>query len=240
MEMTEKMNIRKKMMHAQVELNAPKSQYNSFGKYAYRNADDIKEALKPLQLKYDFYMEYNVDIVVKEGVRYVEVVSYFCDCDSDDKISSNGFAKEPVSKKGMSEEQVTGSASSYATKYALSNLFSIDDAEDADSFPNGGADNSNKQPQQAPQQQQQQSKVQQELVSSEEYGKVLKGIEKLSQVSGQEFGDVLATVQGMANVNDLKHMPKNMLADCLKWLVDEVKKAEAQAGNNASMNLENM
>lgn len=229
--MTEKMNIRTKMMHVQVELDAPKSQYNSFGKYAYRNAEDIKQALKPLQQKYDFFMEYSVDIVVKEGVRYVEVVSYFCDCDSDDKISSNGFAKEPASKKGMSEEQVTGSASSYATKYALSNLFSIDDADDADNFPNGGVDNSNKQPQQAPQQ---------ELVSSEDYGKVLKGIEKLSQVSGQEFGDVLATVQGMANVNDLKHMPKNMLADCLKWLVDEVKKAEAQAGNNASMNLENM
>lgn len=231
MEMTEKMSIGRKMMHTQVELDAPKSQYNDFGKYAYRNAEDIKQALKPLQQKYGFYMEYDVDIVVKEGVRYVEVVSYFCDCDSDDKISSNGFAKEPVSKKGMSEEQVTGSASSYATKYALSNLFSIDDADDADNFPNGGVDNSNKQPQKT---------AQQEVISSERYGKILKGIEKLSKLSGQAFGDVLAKVQGVAGVNDLKSTPKTKENDCLSWLVDEIGKAEAQAGNNANMNLENM
>lgn len=240
--MTEKMNIRTKMMHVQVELDAPKSQYNSFGNYAYRNAEDIKQALKPLQVQYNFYMEYNVDIVVKEGVRYVEVVSYFCDCDSDDKISSNGFAKEPVSKKGMSEEQVTGSASSYATKYALSNLFSIDDADDADNFPNGGVDSPNKQPQQAPQQPQRQPQktAQQEVISSERYGKILKGIEKLSKLSGQEFGDVLAKVQGVAGVNDLKSTPKTKENACLSWLIDEIGKAEAQAGNNANMNLENM
>lgn len=233
-ETTETMNIRTKMMHVQVELDAPKSQYNSFGKYAYRNAEDIKQALKPLQVKYGFYMEYKTAIKVEEGVRYVEVTAYFADCDSDAKLSSNAYAKEPASKKGMSEEQVTGSASSYATKYALSNLFSIDDAEDADNFANGGSDNSSKQ------QSQQAQQKQVETIKSEEYSKVLKGIEMLSQVSGREFSEVLATVQEQAEVNELKFMPKDMLNGCLSWLADEIKKAEASAGNDASKNLENM
>ena len=232
--MTETMNIRTKMMHVQIELDAPKSQYNSYGKFYYRTAEDIKKALKPLQAKYKFYMEYEVSIEVKEGVRYVEVVSYFCDCESDGRISSNGLSKEAESKKGMSEEQVTGSASSYAAKYALSNLFSIDDAEDADNFENGGSDNSSKQ---QPQQKQQK---QVETIKSEEYSKVLKGIEMLSQVSGREFSEVLATVQEQAEVNELKFMPKDMLNGCLSWLADEIKKAEASAGNDASKNLENM
>lgn len=232
-ETTETMNIRTKMMHVQVELDAPKSQYNSFGKYAYRNAEDIKQALKPLQVKYGFYMEYKTAIKVEEGVRYVEVTAYFADCDSDAKLSSNAYAKEPASKKGMSEEQVTGSASSYATKYALSNLFSIDDAEDADNFANGGSDNSSKQ------QQPKQTDNTVKLITDSELASVMRGIEKLASVSGSDFKDVIASVKDMANISELKEMPQTMVNDCLKWLAGQIKAVE-ESGNSKAMNLENM
>ena len=122
----------------QSELKAPKNQYNSFGKYNYRSAEDILEAIKPLLVKHDASMVTSDDIVeVGDRVYVKTTVSVKC---KDGEATSIGFAREPLSKKGMDEAQITGSASSYARKYALNGLFCIDDTKDPDATNTHGKD----------------------------------------------------------------------------------------------------
>lgn len=119
----------------QFELKAPKGQYNSFGKYAYRSCEDILEAVKPILTKYESTV-YITDDVVAVGDRiYVKATATFVDKDGKD-VSVSAFAREPVARKGMDEAQVTGATSSYARKYALNGLFLIDDNKDADTDEN--------------------------------------------------------------------------------------------------------
>lgn len=115
----------------QNELKAPKNQYNSFGKYKYRNAEDIESALKPLLAKYGTQLTFDEDYrQVGNRIYCVETAHYK---DSEQEIIVHGWARESESKKGMDDSQISGSASSYATKYALGKLFLIDDTKDADS-----------------------------------------------------------------------------------------------------------
>lgn len=112
----------------QKKLKAPKSNYNSFGKYNYRSCEDILEAVKPLLGDNTLTMS---DEVVQIGDRiYVKATAVFRDGATETRVSA--FAREAESKKGMDESQVTGTASSYARKYALNGLFLIDDTKDAD------------------------------------------------------------------------------------------------------------
>ena len=115
----------------QNELKAPKSQYNAFGKYKYRNAEDIESALKPLLLKYGAQLTFDEQPIEVGGRVYIEVIAHYKD--SEQTIDARGHAREDEQKKGMDGSQITGSSSSYATKYALAKLFLIDDTKDADS-----------------------------------------------------------------------------------------------------------
>lgn len=125
----------KELMLIQSELKAPKGQYNKFGKYNYRNSEDILEALKPI-LKLHKCAISITDEVLLIGERYYIKATVTLTNDSNESISVNGVAREAETKKGMDESQITGSASSYARKYALNGLFAIDDTKDADSFDN--------------------------------------------------------------------------------------------------------
>lgn len=117
-----------KLTDIQKMLKAPKSNYNSFGKYNYRSCEDILEAVKPLLGDNTLTLS---DEVVQIGDRiYVKATAVFRDGATETKVSA--FAREAESKKGMDESQVTGTASSYARKYALNGLFLIDDTKDAD------------------------------------------------------------------------------------------------------------
>lgn len=117
-----------KLAKIQKELNAPKNQHNSFGGYNYRSAEDILEAVKPLL---DGALLLLTDEIVLIGDRYyVKASAYFED--GDFQRITTAYAREPESKKGMDEPQITGTASSYARKYALNGLFCIDDNKDAD------------------------------------------------------------------------------------------------------------
>lgn len=112
----------------QKKLKAPKSNYNSFGEYNYRSCEDILEAVKPLLGDNTLTLS---DEVVQIGDRiYVKATAVFRDGATETRVSA--FAREAESKKGMDESQVTGTASSYARKYALNGLFLIDDTKDAD------------------------------------------------------------------------------------------------------------
>ena len=122
----------------QQELKAPKGQYNSYGKYAYRSAEDILEAVKPLLAKYDAELILSDDITEVGGRIYVKATARFIEHDAEtntnDLATVTAFAREPAERKGMDESQITGTASSYARKYALNGLFLIDDNKDVDSI----------------------------------------------------------------------------------------------------------
>lgn len=119
-----------KLQQIQAELKAPKNQYNSFGKYAYRSAEDILEAVKPLLSKDGSLLTISDEVVQVGGRVYVKAICTYTE--GGDSLTVTAFAREPENKKGMDESQITGTASSYARKYALNGLFLIDDNKDPD------------------------------------------------------------------------------------------------------------
>lgn len=125
-----------KLTRIQTELKAPKKQYNSFGKYNYRSCEDILDALKPLLDRYNASVIISDDIVLVGARFYVKATATFIDNETGQQKSATAFAREPETKKGMDESQITGTASSYARKYCLNGLFLIDDTKDADTDEN--------------------------------------------------------------------------------------------------------
>ena len=126
------MTIYKKLMDIQRELKAPKGQYNSFGKYKYRSCEDILEAVKPILSKHGCAAVIT-DTLVHTGERYyVQATAILYDTETGDEVCNSAYAREEETKKGMDGSQITGTASSYARKYALNGLFLIDDTKDAD------------------------------------------------------------------------------------------------------------
>ena len=120
------------LMAVQAELKAPKSQHNSFGKYDYRSAEDIIEAVKPLLKENGLFLNMSDDIVLIGDRYYVKATAKVVDVVTGESVQTSALAREAAQKKGMDESQVTGTASSYARKYALNGLFAIDDTKDAD------------------------------------------------------------------------------------------------------------
>ena len=124
----------------QQELKAPKGQFNAFGKFNYRSCEDILEAVKPMLGEHTLTI---TDDMVQIGERYyvkatVTLTEKIGSQGSSHPVSVSAFAREPEVQKGMNESMITGSASSYARKYALNGLFCIDDAKDADNDDNDG------------------------------------------------------------------------------------------------------
>ena len=126
--------LQQKLIEIQSELKAPKSQYNKFGGYNYRNCEDILEAVKPLCAKHEIVPLLSDEIVMIGDRFYIKATAKVTD--GKDEIATTAFARESKDKKGMDESQITGSASSYARKYALNGLFCIDDTKDADFMDN--------------------------------------------------------------------------------------------------------
>lgn len=131
--MSEKTNTtNKKLCSIQSELKAPKGQYNNFGKYKYRSCEDILESVKPLLKKYGCVLSFTDEVVLIGDRYYIKATAMLTDTETECAIGTVAFAREPDEKKGMDESQITGTASSYARKYALNGLFCIDDTKDAD------------------------------------------------------------------------------------------------------------
>lgn len=121
-----------KLQEIQSQLKAPKNQYNSFGKYKYRSQEDILEAVKPLLG--DSTLTLSDEMVMLGDRFYIKAIATFKD--DKDEVVVTAYAREAETKKGMDESQITGTASSYARKYALNGLFLIDDNKDADTMEN--------------------------------------------------------------------------------------------------------
>lgn len=121
----------------QKELKAPKGQYNSFGKYRYRSAEDILNSVKPLLAVNDLILTLSDELIELGSRIYVKATATLQDCNTANAISVDAYAREDEVKKGMDGSQITGAASSYARKYALNGLFLIDDTKDADATNDG-------------------------------------------------------------------------------------------------------
>lgn len=127
-------DITRKLLNVQRDLKAPKSQRNTFGNYNYRSAEDILEAVKPLLAEQGLLMTIT-DMIEQVGERYY-IKAKIIVTDGEDSIEVTGYARESLNKKGMDDSQITGTASSYARKYAMNGLFLIDDTKDSDSNEN--------------------------------------------------------------------------------------------------------
>lgn len=140
----------KELINIQSELKAPKSNYNSFGKYHYRSAEDILEAVKPLLKANGCFLTVSDEVVEIGGRVYIKATAKIQQEQDTLKgadggtegilcikasISATGYAREAESKKGCDPAQLTGLTSSYARKYALAGLFALDDTKDSDAFP---------------------------------------------------------------------------------------------------------
>lgn len=134
------MTIYEKLSTIQSELKAPKGQYNNFGKYKYRSCEDILEAVKKICRENKAVLVLSDELVcsgsthenIHEERFYIKAEATLYDLESENKISNTAYAREEKEKKGMDGSQITGTASSYARKYALNGLFNIDDTKDAD------------------------------------------------------------------------------------------------------------
>jgi len=126
------MNIVSKLKEVQSLLKAPKSKYNTFGKYHYRSTEDILEAVKPLLSERGLLLTVSDEVVLIGDRYYIQATARVADGDNA-VIETKAYARESDDKKGMDASQLTGSTSTYARKYALNGLFCIDDTKDADS-----------------------------------------------------------------------------------------------------------
>ena len=131
--------LNQKLATIQTELKAKKSSYNSFGKYYFRKAEDILEATKPFLLKHGVTVTINEELIMTEPVPTIKSIATISD--GKDQIQATAVVGVDLNQKGMQTAQQFGAASSYGKKYALGNLFLIDDTADADSTNSHGKSN---------------------------------------------------------------------------------------------------
>lgn len=193
----------------QSELKAPKSQFNSFGKYYYRTLSDIDEALKPLLVKHDAEV-YLSDKIVPVGNRiYVEATATF-KC-KEESVTVTAYAREDESKKGMDGAQVTGGASSYARKYALNGLFLIDDTKDIDGDEN-----------------QQSQRNQVRYIDDIQYQEIYEAVQKFATVKGAPFDTVANFVLSKYQIQDFRQVPVDGYNVVMGYLNAQIQKAHTK------------
>lgn len=228
--------LRKKLLNIQRDLKAPKGQYNNFGKYSYRNAEDIMEALKPLLVDNKTICYCKDDYIEHIGERYYLVATIvFADIETDEEITVKARAREEETKKGMDGSQITGAASSYARKYALSGLFLIDDNKDADSNEyqqqkkqqqKQGQSNQQQQPNNSQAQQQNQVRY----IDNIQYREILKTVEEFATVKGAPVDVVANFVMGKYQISDFHDVPVDGYNVVMEYLNTQIQKAYAKQG----------
>ena len=226
------MKLHEKLLAIQTKLKAPKGQYNSFGKYSYRSAEDILEAVKPLNAEQGVLLTITDEI--KEIGGRVYVVATATVSDGTDTLQVSAFAREPENKKGMDESQITGATSSYARKYALNGLYAIDDNKDADTdehkqqqenAPKKQQAQKQQQKQQAQQQQQEKGFTEQELHELVE--KYVRNIEALG-VDRAKLIEFVCNKHSVGNLFDLK--PNVLVGELKAIYLNKKGQAENKGG----------
>lgn len=213
----------------QQSLVAPKGQYNSFGKYSYRSAEDILEALKPILQEHDAVLILQ-DGIVQIGDRYyVEATATLYAVG--ETIGTTAYAREDDSKKGMDGSQVTGAASSYARKYALNGLFMIDDNKDPDTDEYHNQNNQGSSKQQKPAGQKEQST---KTPSKSNGAKTITGaqakslrteIKNIAEATGSPVVAIGTWFVGKMGVKKIEQIPADRLKEA-EQIIADAKKAK--------------
>ena len=225
--------IYKKLLNIQRDLKAPKGQYNNFGKYSYRNAEDIMEALKPLLVENNAITYVEDDTIEYIGQRYYLVATIsFVDIETGEKITVKARAREEENKKGMDGSQITGAASSYARKYALSGLFLIDDNKDADSDEYHKQNNQQKTKQQGQYQQGNQQSQEQQVryIDNIQYQEIIKNVEEIATIKGAPFDTVTNFVLSKYQIDDFHKVPVDGYNIVMDYLTKQIQKAYEKQG----------
>ena len=219
------MKLHEKLLAIQTKLKAPKGQYNKFGNFNYRSAEDILEAVKPLNAEQGVLLTITDEI--KEVGGRVYVVATATVSDGTDELKVSAFAREPENKKGMDESQITGATSSYARKYALNGLYAIDDNKDADTDEHKQQDNAPKKQQTQKQQQKQQQQQAKEPTEQELHEIVEKYVRDIEAL-GVERSKLIEYVCNKHNVGNLFDLKPNVLVGELKAIYLNKKKQTEQ------------
>ena len=185
----------KELIEIQRKLKAPKGQRNTFGNYNYRSAEDILEAVKPLCAEHGCQLTLSDAIELVGDRYYVKATAQIRT--ADETVEVTAYARESVSKKGMDESQITGTASSYARKYALNGLFCIDDTKDADTD--------------AYEHQQNSARKEPSKLSKDE---LIDKIVALCDAKRMRVSDVCKT----AKVTELAELTVERLEGCVEWI----------------------
>lgn len=195
------MGVHDKLLRIQAELKAPKLQYNNFGKYKYRNCEDILESLKPLLAKVKTAVIISDELVVASERFYIKATAKLVDTETGEHVEATAFAREEASKKGMDGSQLTGSSSSYARKYALNGLFAIDDTKDSDYC----------------------SPEQNKPLKQKTKDELNKLITEYAQISNRSVNEVVNEVKAIAKKN-LAEVEENESGTILQYLKNKVNK----------------
>ena len=208
------MSIGTKLLNIQQKVNAPKNQYNKFGGYNYRSCEDILQAVKPVLAENNCTLTIQDELIQIGDRYYVKATAQLVDCDDETKATSQAYAREEESKKGMDGSQITGSASSYARKYALNGLFCLDDTKDADAT---NTDDDKKQ-QERPQQNKP-AQAQQDKPSDAQFKKLAAAANKAGY-SPEAMGDLLRTKYSVESSKQLTQQQTSELIEYLEALAN--------------------
>ena len=192
--------LAEKLLNIQNEIKVPKSSYNIFGKYNYRNVEAIQEAAKPLCKKYGVVITVQDELIPVGDRFYVKATATISD--GANEIKTTAFAREPDAQKGMSEAQITGSSSSYARKYALGGLLLLDDLkdDDVDETPNV------------------ERKPKPEPARKPEPSAKADDLAELAKMKGQDLGEIKTMIIKKYNKANISDLTDAEIEPIMKWL----------------------
>ncbi|WP_249630127.1 ERF family protein [Streptococcus uberis] len=223
-------NVYQKLTEVQNELSVPKTQYNSFGNFKYRTAEDIKNAVKPYLLAKGLNLVVNSKVLfVHDGWVYQEATAVLTDVVTLDRIEVTAAARESESKAKMDLSQMSGSANSYASKYALGGMFLLDDNADADTdayYSQQIEKPKNKQQynQQAPQNNQQQEP----LIDNSQFNVIDGKIGVLAGLKSVPSEQISSFVLKKYNISDFRQIPISGFDLVNNYLDGQIQKARGK------------
>jgi hypothetical protein len=220
----------------QRDLKAPKGQYNSFGQYKYRSCEDIVEAVKPLLNDQGLILTMSDEVIGVADRVYIKATCKVIDVATGDCIETTALAREPLTKKKMDDSQITGTASSYARKYALNGLFAIDDTKDADTDQYKQQTNGSNSPQNRPQQPAKQNAGTYKgntanNTTDEMRAKAIKSLNAEIERTGVASTEVAAIAKAKYGKASVKEMSTGQICDLAnnleKFLMEQIEQASA-------------
>lgn len=200
------LTFNEKVIAIQNQLKAPKSQYSKYGEYHYRNSEDILKAAKPLNEKYGLLLTLTDEPIFLEHRFYIKATARLTD--GTETLCITAYAREAESKTKMDDSQITGSASSYARKYALNGLYLIDDAKDADAL------------------QQETENTETENLHDEFIKAFNKYVEQIATVTGNQKEVIAANSLGKQGYDSLDQVSEEFYSELIGYLKLSAVKAE--------------